>query len=100
MKEIELEIKMPDNKQDEIIVRDKLVYNYKDWYKFLSIRLTTFGSTLLLLWFSFSNEIILWWNTNALEYFPFVNPVVIKWIGLILVISSAFARVYKQKNVR
>lgn len=83
----------------KLLDKIKLVSSARFWYKFWSIRLTALGSSVLAIWFMFNQEIILWWNSNAAEYFPMLEPQIIRWIGLFLVMASAFARVHKQKNI-
>lgn len=83
----------------KLLDKIKLVSNASLWYKFRSIQLTAIGSTILTLWFAYNQEIVVWWNLNATDYFTFLEPELIRWIGLLLVISSAFARVHKQKNI-
>lgn len=78
---------------------NKLVEDFHNWYKFWSIRLTAIGSSFLTMWFLFHVEINMWWATNAESYFPMLDPQIIKWIGLALVIASGFARVYKQPKL-
>lgn len=77
----------------------KLVDNARQWYKFWSIRLSALGAFLLSVWFQFNAEIQIWWSVHAAEYFPFLSPQVIKYIGLLLVIASVFARVVKQDKL-
>ena len=77
----------------------KLIENARQWYKFWSIRLSTLGAFLLSAWFAYSNEITTWWMIYAAEYFPFLSPQTIKWIGLLLVIAGQLARLIKQPQL-
>ncbi|MBB4834960.1 hypothetical protein HNO87_001117 [Acinetobacter schindleri] len=50
-------------------------------------------------WFAYGNEITAWWMIYAAEYFPFLSPQTIKWIGLLLVIAGQLARLVKQPQL-
>lgn len=76
-----------------------LIDNARQWYKFWSVRLNVLGAFLLSVWFQFNAEIQIWWSAHAAEYFPFLSPQIIKYIGLALVIASVFARVVKQDKL-
>lgn len=76
-----------------------LIDNARQWYKFWSVRLNVLGAFLLSVWFQFNAEIQIWWSVHAAEYFPFLSPQIIKYIGLALVIASVFARVVKQDKL-
>lgn len=73
----------------------KLIENARQWYKFWSIQLSAFRRFLLSAWFAYSSEITTWWMIYAAEYFPFLSPQTIKWIGLLLVIAGQLARLVK-----
>ena len=77
----------------------KLIEDVKHWYKFWSIQLSALGAFLLSAWFAYSNEITTWWMIYAAEYFPFLSPQTIKWIGLLLVIAGQLARLVKQPQL-
>ena len=77
----------------------KLIENARQWYKFWPIRLSASGAFLLSAWFAYSNEITTWWMIYAAEYFPFLSPQAIKWIGLLLVIAGQLARLVKQPQL-
>ena len=76
-----------------------LVDNARQWYKFWSIQLSALGAFLLSAWFAYSSEITAWWMIYAAEYFPFLSPQTIKWIGLLLVIAGQLARLVKQPQL-
>ena len=77
----------------------KLIDNAKQWYKLWSIRLSALGAFLLSVWFAYGVEITHWWMTYATEYFPFLSPQTVKWVGLILVVMGQLARLIKQNNL-
>ncbi len=77
----------------------KLIDNAKHWWKMWSIRLSASGAFLMSAWFLYGPQITIWWQTSAADYFPFLSPFCIKWIGLALVIFGQVARVIKQGNV-
>ncbi|MCK4089650.1 hypothetical protein HCY66_06065 [Acinetobacter radioresistens] len=77
----------------------KLINNARQWYKLWSIRLSALGAFLLSAWLAYGNDITAWWMIHGAEYFPFLAPQTIKWIGLILVILGQFARLVKQPQL-
>ncbi len=77
----------------------KFINNARQWYKFWSIQLSALGAFLLSTWLAFGNDITAWWMIHGAEYFPFLAPQTIKWIGLILVILGQFARLVKQPQL-
>ncbi|MHA3079628.1 DUF7940 domain-containing protein [Acinetobacter sp. ANC 5502] len=76
----------------------KLIDNVQHWHKFWSIRLSALGAFLMSVELAYGAQITLWWQTSAHEYFPFLNPFVIKWIGLLLVVAGIGARIIKQEK--
>lgn len=78
----------------------KLIDNARQWYKLWSVRLGALGAFLLSAWFAYGNEISTWWMIHAVDYFPFLSPQTIKWIGLILVIAGQVARLIKQPKLQ
>lgn len=73
----------------------QLISEVKQWYKLWSVQISFLG----VLWTTFSDQIVAWWNIHAIEYFPFMSPFAIKWVGLILIILGAVARLIKQGNI-
>ena len=73
----------------------QLISEVKQWYKLWSIQISFIGA----LWSMYADQIATWWNLHAVEYFPFMSPLTIKWIGLLLIIVGAGARLVKQGNI-
>ena len=73
----------------------QLISEVKQWYKLWSIQISFIGA----LWSMYADQIATWWNLHAVEYFPFMSPHTIKWIGLLLIIGGAGARLIKQGNI-
>lgn len=67
----------------------------KQWYKLWSVQFSFIG----VIWLTFANQIVEWWNVHATEYFPFMSPLAIKWVGLLLLIASVVSRLLKQGNI-
>jgi hypothetical protein len=77
----------------------KLIDNAKHWHKMWSIRLSALGAFLMSAWFLYGPQIIVWWQTSAADYFPFLSPLWIKWIGLGLVVTGQVSRIIKQEKL-
>lgn len=73
----------------------QLISEVKQWYKLWSIQISFLG----VLWTTFADQICAWWNQHAIEYFPFMTQLEIKWVGLILIIGGAIARLIKQEKL-
>ena len=72
-----------------------LINEVKQWYKLWSIQIDMLG----LIWITFSDQIVNWWNFHATEYFPFLSSFAVRWIGLILLVASVVARMFKQEKL-
>lgn len=73
----------------------QLISEVKQWYKLWSVQISFVG----MLWTTFSNDIVNWWNIHAIEYFPFLSPLASKWIGLILLVGGIVLRLVKQEKL-
>lgn len=73
----------------------QFISEVKQWYKLWSVQISFIG----MIWTTFADQITNWWNLHAVEYFPFMSPLAIKWVGLILLISGVLARLVKQEKL-
>lgn len=77
----------------------QFIKNAKHWYRLWSIQLNALGVSLLSFWLAYAAEISAWWQANA-THLTFIEPDIIKWIGLFLVVSANFARIVKQEKLK
>ncbi|ENV46061.1 hypothetical protein P255_01413 [Acinetobacter brisouii CIP 110357] len=73
----------------------KLIDSLKQWlgntkqlHKLWSVRLSALGAFFMSIELAYGAQITIWWQTSAADYFPFLSPLLIKWIGLGLVITG------------
>lgn len=73
----------------------QIISDIKNWWRFWSVQISFIG----ILWATFSDQVVAWWNIHAVEYFPFLSPFGVKWIGLILLVTGVLARFMKQEKL-
>ncbi len=83
-----------------MITKPELIEDWRECWRFWSVRLSLLGSALLSAFFAFPDAMIHAWNMIPGELKAYISAEYAKWIPVALIVSGVLARIVKQKGLR